>query len=257
MKPSWWLLGAALLAATPALAQKAEEEAGDVSEVDKDAAGPLRERIRPVSGHLFLMEKRFEFSPNIGVSIRDAFFTKVLFGAAFTYHFTEAFALSLHGAYTASLVAGSAQICVPPNNPDGLPAGCRSPTWDELTKSEGTPTNKAWGLMTFFADLDLMWSPIYGKISLFAENAINFNMYGLIGPTVLMYGATNVITAGGNAGIGFRFIVNQWLSVRLEVRDIVYNEVGVQGLSTTNSVRNQLLTELGVSMFFPTVFEDK
>ena len=255
MRFSWWLVGALLLTAAPAFAQRAEEEAGDVSEVDKDAAGPLRERIRPVSGHLLLMKERFEFSPNIGISVRDAFFTKVLFGAALTYHFSETLAASVHGAYTLSLVSGAAQICVPPGGP--AVAGCRSPTWDELTKSDGVPTNKAYGLMTFFADVDLMWSPIYGKISLFAENAINFNMYGLIGPTVLMYGATNVVTAGGNAGIGFRFILNHWLSVRLEVRDIVYSESGVQGLTTTTSVRNQLMTELGLSMFFPTVFEDK
>lgn len=257
MKSSWWLVGLVLLAATPAFADKAEEEAGDVSEVDKDAAGPLRERIRPVSGHLFLMDGRFEISPNLGVSFRDAFFTKVLFGAALTYHFTETLAATVHGGYTLSLVSGSAQICVPQNNTDGLVPGCRAPTYDELTKSDGVPTNKAFGLMTFFADLDLQWSPIYGKISLFAENALNFNMYGFVGPTILMYGATNVLTFGGNAGIGFRFFLNQWLTIRIEVRDIIYNEVGIQGLTTTNSVRNQLMTELGLSMFIPTVFEDK
>ena len=80
----WWLLLA--LVALPALAQKSEEEAGDVSEADKDASGPLRERIPPVSGHLFLMDGRFEVSPGIGLSVRDAFFSKVFFGAALTYH---------------------------------------------------------------------------------------------------------------------------------------------------------------------------
>ena len=49
-----------------------EEEAGDVSEVDKDRLGPLRERVRPVSGHLFLKKGRFEVSPSASVSLRDA-----------------------------------------------------------------------------------------------------------------------------------------------------------------------------------------
>ena len=65
-----YLLALALFAA-PAFAAS-EDEAGDVSEVDKDSAGPLRERVRPVSGHLFLMDGRFEVSPGIGISLRDA-----------------------------------------------------------------------------------------------------------------------------------------------------------------------------------------
>lgn len=252
------LMVAVLAFSAIALADKSEDEAGDVQEVDKDAAGPLRDRIRPVSGHLFLMDSRFEVSPTLGVSVRDAFFTKVLLGAALTYHFTDAFALSARGGYTVSLISGSAQICTPPNSDNGQPAGCRPPTMDELTrKADGTVANKAYGLMTFLATIDLQWSPLYGKISLFAEKVLNFNMYGLIGPAVLMYGPTSRITVGGNVGLGFRFFINKWLTVRLELRDLIYNEEGLEVTQTTNSIRNQLMTELGFSMFFPTVFEDR
>jgi outer membrane beta-barrel protein len=252
-----FLLLAALLVAPAAFADKAEDEAGDVSEVDKDSAGPLRDRIRPVSGHLFLMDGRFEISPTVGVSVRDAFFTKVLLGAAFTYHFSDAFAASLRGGYTASLISGSAQICNPPNADNGQPPGCRPPTMAELTqRADGTPANKAYGLMTFVATVDLQWSPLYGKISLFAEKVLNFNMYGLIGPAVLMYGpGTGTVTVGGNVGVGLRFFINQWLTIRLELRDLIYNEQGLEVNTTKDSVRNQLMTELGFSMFFPTVFE--
>jgi len=45
-------------AAKPASGASSEQEAGDVSEVDKDRLGPLRERVRPVSGHLFLKQGR-------------------------------------------------------------------------------------------------------------------------------------------------------------------------------------------------------
>lgn len=259
MGATWRLLVVvALFAGSSAFAQKAEEEAGDVSEVDKDAAGPLRDRIRPVSGHLFLMDGRFEVSPLVGVSVRDAFFTKVLLGAAFTYHFSDAFAASARGGYTASLISGSAQICNPPNADNGRPAGCRPPTFDELTKkADGTTANKAYGLMTFLATVDLQWSPLYGKISLFAEKVLNFNVYGLVGPAVVMYGPSQTVTVGGNLGIGFRFFINQWLTVRLELRDVIYNEVGLEVNTPTNSLRNQLMAELGFSMFFPTIFEDR
>jgi outer membrane beta-barrel protein len=253
----WLVLLLAALLSAPAFAAKAEDEAGDVSEVDKDASGPLRERIRPVSGHLFLMDGRFEVSPNVGISLRDAFFIKVLFGAAFTYHFSETVALSASGAYTLSLISGNAQICNPPNAANGQPAGCRSPTLAELTQQNGAPANKAFGNTTFMADVDLQWAPLYGKLSLFAENTLHFNMYGLIGPSVVMYGPSNTITVGGNAGIGFRFFINSFVTVRLELRDVIYAENGLEAGLPITSVRNQLMTELGVSFFFPTIFEDK
>lgn len=257
MRRASWGLVLALFLAVPAQAQRSEEEAGDVSEVDKDASGPLRDRIRPVSGHLFLMDGRFELSPAVGLSVRDAFFTKVLFGAALTYHFTEEFAASLRGAYTLSLISGSAQICNPPGAENGEPPGCRAPTIEELTQEEGTPANKAYGNLTFLGSLDLQWSPIYGKLALFAENVLYFNMYGLAGPAVVLYGPTTQPTIGGNVGLGFRFAINSWLAVRLELRDTIYSEEGLELGRKTNSVRNQLTAELGLSMFFPTVFAER
>ncbi len=248
-----WLLVLAAVSVTclsaPAWAQqsKAEEEAGDVSEVDKDSSGPLRDRIPPVSGHVFLMDGRFEVSPELGISLRDAFFTKYLFGASFTYHFTETLGVSLRGGYTLSIISGAAQICEPLG-------ACRAPTYDELTKNGGVSQNKAYGLMTFVSSLDFQWAPIYGKISLIAEKVLHFNMYVLGGPMVLSYGPNGTITAGGNVGLGFRFVVNKWLAVRLELRDLIYFE---QGFPTTNtSVRNQLMVGLGFSMFFPTLFQE-
>lgn len=260
-----WLLLGALLFASPAFAQQSEEEAGDVSEVDKDAAGPLRERIRPVSGHLFLMDGRFEVSPTLGLSIRDAFWTKLLFGVAVTYHFTETMALSLHGGYTLSLIAGSAQICTPATPAMGatpaVPGSCRSPTYEELTRDNGVPQNKAYGLTTLLASVDFQWAPIYGKISLFAEKTLSFNMYALAGPTFVLYGPTGAATLGGNVGLGFRFFINEWMTVRAELRDILYYESGFLPASAppgtpAGSFRNQMMFELGFSMFFPTVFKE-
>ena len=248
------------LLAAPAWAERSEEEAGDVSEVDKDLTGPLRDRIRPVSGHRFLMEHRFELSPQLGISFRDAFFTKLLFGAAITHHFSEAVALSLRAAYTLSLISSSAQICYPTGSPEGV--GCRAPTMEELTLDGGTTANKAFGLLTFLGSLDLQWSPVYGKLALFAESVLYFNMYLLIGPSLVLYGPTITAAPGGNIGLGFRFALNKWLAVRLELRDTLYGEKGYRivgydgrGVPTIEepvSLRNQLTTELGLSFFFPT-----
>jgi outer membrane beta-barrel protein len=243
---SWLFFSTFLCLASTSWAQKSEEEAGDVSEVDKDATGPLRERIRPVSGHLLLMEGRFEVSPGVAVSVRDAFFTKYTFGLALAYHFTEAWALALRGAYALPIIANSAQICTPAS-------GCRAPTYDELTQEGGVRKNRAFGLINVLASADLQWSPIYGKLSFSSERFFSFNMFASLGPSLVVYGPNGAVTVGGNVGLGFRFFFNRWVTLRTELRDVIYYEQG----DVRNSLRNQLLFEVGLSLFFPTVFEEK
>lgn len=240
---------ALLFAPAVAFAQKSEDEAGDVSEADKDSAGPLRERVRPVSGHQFLMKGRFEASPGIGISVRDAFFTKFTPHLQLTYHFTEGIALSLHGGYSLSIVSGAAQICT--TEASGT-RGCRLPTSEELSN------NAAYGQNSVVAGLELQWSPIYGKLGLVAEKFLEFNLYGAIGPTFIMYGPGNSPTAGGNIGIGGRFFINKFLTVRLELRDLLYNEsfeATVNQPQTKSSFRNQIFVQLGLSIFLPTSFD--
>lgn len=249
-----------LASALPTWAQgRSEDEAGDVAEVDKDSAGLLRDRIRPVTGHRLLMAKRFELTPGLGVTFRDPFFTKVVFELALTWHFNEALALSLDATYNLSLITPWAQICVPQGSETA--AGCRQPTMDELTRTDGSPTgalqNRASGLLTFWADLNLQWSPIYGRLSTFAEGAAAFNFYGFIGPSVVMYGPLNQFAPGGNVGIGMRLLFNRWLGLRLQFRDVIYPEQVFQGATQSTSVRNQLMFELGFSMFLPTTFQEK
>lgn len=241
------LLVLALLPAA-ALAQKSEEEAGDVSEADKDAAGPLRERVRPVSGHQFLMKGRFEMSPGIGLSVKDAFFTKYTPTLALTYHFTEAIAVGLRGGYSISVVSGAAQICTTETSGG---RGCRPPTQTELT------SNQAYGQNSVNAGLELQWSPIYGKLGLVAEKFLEFNMYLGLGPTFLMYGPSSSATVGGNIGVGGRFFINKFLCVRLELRDLIYNEsfAATAEVLQKSSLRNQLMGELGLSIFLPLGFD--
>lgn len=242
-----WALLAALLAAALAHAQsRTEEEAGDVSEVDKDRQSPLRERVRPVTGHLLLMKGRFEVAPGVGISIKDAFFTKYQPTLALTYHFNEDFAASASVGYGISIVSGAAQICTPASS--GMTAGCAAPTRDLLT------SKNAFGQGGLNFGAELQWSPLYGKIAMIAEKFLHFNMYGAIGPQFLMYGPNSQFTVGGNVGVGFRWFINRWLTIRTELRDVLYLEKFGESDGQT-SFRNQLMMHLGVSMFFPLTFE--
>ena len=233
-----------------------EEEAGDVSEVDKDALGPLRERIRPVSGHMFLKKGRFEVSPSASITIRDAFFKKYLFGGTVTYFPMETLGVGLRGGYALNSVAGSAQICTFTPGEGGDTRGCRAPSKGELD-------GYAPGQMTLMGGVDVQWAPIYGKLSLLAEKFVHFDMYGVVGASVVQYkgpatsltdgspvaGSKSYLTGGGNVGVGLRFFFNRWMTLRTELRDLIYVEKGRE--PTPNYLRNQILFELGLSFFFP------
>ena len=235
----------------PALAPAQDDSEGaDPGAIDREA-GPLRDRIQPVSGHLFLKAGRIEVSPAASISVRDAFFTKIGFGGSLTYHFTEQLALGARGAYNLSMVAGSAQICTQDENPP-FTRSCRPPTYQEL---DGV----APGQISLLGAVDVQFAPIYGKLSLLAEQFLHFDIYAILGGAAVLYrgppqGApAQLISPGLNAGAGMRLFLNRWLTVRGELRDLVYSEA--LGASTS-SLRNQLVVELGVSLFFPPTFTE-
>jgi outer membrane beta-barrel protein len=224
----------------------AEQEAGDVSEVDKDRMGPLRERVSPVSGHLFLKKGRFEFSPSATLSLTDAFFTKYVFGGTVTYHPLETLGLSLRAGYALSSVSGTAQICEFADAGGGSASrGCRLPSMADLDKKAAP------GHITLIGGVDAQWAPIYGKVSLLAEQFVHFDLYGIAGASVVQYRGPEqspLMAVGGNVGVGMRFFVNRWVTLRTEFRDLIYVEKSV---NPTQMLRNQLMFELGVSFFFP------
>jgi outer membrane beta-barrel protein len=233
--------------------KSAADEAGDVSEVDKDRLGPLRDRVQPVSGHLFRKKGRFELSPSGALSLKDPFFTKYMLGATLTYHPWETFGIGLHFNYAFDSVSGAAQVC----NRDAAtgPVGCRSATMAELD-------GKAPGQINLIAGLEGQWAPLYGKLSLFSESFVHFDMYVLAGVAMVRFagpapsgiGSSAQTSVGGNAGFGFRLFMNRWLTLRTEIRDLVYQEK-VLPLPATQ-LRQQIVFELGFSMFFPTIFTD-
>lgn len=251
MKPqiSWYRMCLlVVLCGWPALrahAQSSEEEAGDISEVDKDRMGPLRERVRPVSGHLFLKQGRFELSPGIGLSTRDAFYSKLVLGGALTYFPVEWLGISLQGGYSLPGVSGAAQICR--SDVNGRLTGCESPTDADMDRS-------APGKILLLGGLDLQWAPIYGKVSLFADYFLSFDMYAIGGVTAVQYrgSAGDAMAVGGNVGVGMRFVLTRWLALRTELRDIIYAE----DFGAKSYLRNQLMVNLGLSLLLPFDFKE-
>jgi outer membrane beta-barrel protein len=208
-------------------------------------------KIPPVSGQLYVKRGRFELTPTGNLSLNDAFFSKYFAGVKLGYHFTESLALSAHATAGMTSKTGSAVVC--PQN-----SGCR-PATDEMMFQ--VP-----GRIRGIAGLEAAWSPIYGKLNVFAERVAHFDLSLLAGADAILHDEVlssneapvavaagrepdTVVAYGGHVGLGARLFLAEWIALRLEVKDYVY-AVDVPNNGGTD-LQNQIFTELGVSFFLP------
>ncbi len=237
------LLAALLLAAA---ARPAAARAGN-------KADAFEGKIQPISGQLFRKAGRLELTPLAVLSVNDAFFSKYFGGLKATWHLTEFWSVS--GAFSAGAAArtGSAVVC-PVNQ------GCHPTSDAEMFQVPGR--------LRSVAGLEVAWAPIYGKLNVLAERVAHFDLSLVLGADLVAHdqvlSADDAIrlglkpsttrTVGGHVGLGARFFLSEAVALRLEVRDLVYrvtvpNRAG-SGLGAAD-VQHQLLTEVGVSVFFP------
>jgi len=237
-------LAAALLLLAPAAARAGNK------------ADAFEGKIRPVSGQLYGKAGRFELTPSGLLSLNDAFFTKYFGGLKATWHFSEFLSVSGEYATGAAARTGSAVVC-PANQ------GCRPASTAELYQVPGR--------ITSLASLEGAWTPVYGKLNVFAEKVAHFDLglfagVDLVGhEAVQAAGAADDLVAagqkpptksalGGHVGLGVRLFLGDAVALRWEIKDVIYavdvpnwQEAG----RARRDVQNQLFTGLGVSVFFP------
>lgn len=220
-------------------------------------ADAFENKIKPVSGHLFLKSNRLEITPTADFSMNDAFYNKYLFGAKLNWHFSEALTLGAAIAGGFSSPSGSAVVC-----PAG--SGCKQASPAQLYQVPGD--------IKMIAGAEVGFSPVYGKLNIFAEKVLHFDLSLLGGVDDISYQSildtpdaqaaaaansapSSTSTVGGHVGVGVRFFLNDFITVRAELKDYVYSATIHQlGGSTSGDVINQLFAELGVSFFFPMHF---
>jgi outer membrane beta-barrel protein len=209
-------------------------------------------KIPPVSGQLFRTAGRLELTLGGAMSLNDAFFTKYFGSAKLTYHLNDFWSVAASGS-----------------------GGTASPTNSSVLCTSATGCNEAgdkllWqvpGRVRAVLGAEVAWTPVYGKLNVLAEQVAHFDLSIFAGPDLVMHdevlskadaeilaasGGTpaSASTIGGHFGIGARLFLAQWCALRLEVKDLVYG-VEVPNNGAGVDVQNQLFTELGFSVFFP------
>ncbi|HTP25642.1 MAG TPA: outer membrane beta-barrel domain-containing protein [Anaeromyxobacteraceae bacterium] len=224
-----WILSAAAVAAWAP---------GTALGSDVDA---FENKVKPVS-QAYQKAGKLELTPTGAVSLNDAFFTKYMGGLKVGYHLNEYFSFGLTGLFGGTSPTGSTSVC---------PAGqsCQPATSQQL--------NQVPGDIKWITGAELAFSPVYGKLNLFAEKAVHFDLSILGGADLVGY--RNVVksgqsgtpgtatSAGGHVGVGARIFLARFMALRVEVKDVIYS---VPSLSTSQ-LQTQLFLDAGLSFFVP------
>lgn len=211
------------------------------------SADTRKERYQPdvdaVKGRLYSKLKKNELAVIFAMSTNDAFYQNYYFGLSYSYHLAEWFSLGL-------LLKGSIQQDT------------------GLTKTlKRTPSEGGFGVTPdvrrpfFFsiAALEARLAPVYGKLNLFSETVIHYDIFLMIGGGLLLTHPPDVTGANGADGMGFhpfgsvgvgqRYFLLKWLALRWEFRSLfTYEEFKGRGNETR--FRMDMAFNIGFSFFF-------
>ncbi len=229
----------ALLAAGDETARELEEKAADaVGESESGRIGEgaeprrtLAERIPSVTRRTFVKRGRAELTPMVGMSLNDPFYDHVVGSFGVGYHVFESLAIGASGQFYQSLASE-------------VPLEGRQGGYPTLTLDRPV----------YGARLEVLWSPLYGKLSLLAEAVAHFDTYLLVGGGMLSRKESGT-TAAAVAGIGEHIFVNEWLSMRFELRDEMFMLDRSQSDSKSEKLQHLMVLSVGASFYLPTTFQ--
>ncbi|MGI5860584.1 MAG: outer membrane beta-barrel domain-containing protein [Myxococcales bacterium] len=226
---------------TPEQPQTAPEAPTPPLDIDEPAASSeprlselditSEDRVKSVQRRGFLKRNRFDLTPMAFVQLNDAYYPKFGPGARASYHPHESFGLGVRFLQ---------YNLVPTDNVRLAKRQLQSRLPSVLPK------------MSFA--LDLIWSPIYGKISIF--NAIrHFDLFVIGGAGAIF---TQTSDADGphlstHIGIGQRFSINDFLAVDVSIIEAIYSDR--PGGANKAVLQNVLTLNAGLSVFLPFSFD--
>jgi outer membrane beta-barrel protein len=193
----------------------------------------IQDRIKAVPRKAVLKKGRVELAAFASFSLNDPYWQHFAFSGSAVFYPHDAFGFGV-GA-------------------DWLYAHARTSNLDVVRQSL-ISVPPVFEKPRLFAHADLYWVPIYGKLSLFNAAIVHFDLYGTAGIGMASaFGERSPVAV--NAGLGQRLFVADWLALRIEVRDFMFNDtLDVNGLPRSD-VQNYVMVQLGASFFIPPTFE--
>lgn len=213
-------------------AKKPKEEVPDapkVTEGDEQAEREviLEDRVKAVQRKVYLKKGRFELSPFIGIGVNDAYYSKYSLTGLVAYYLADTLAVA--GRFSLTRVFKTDDIKVA----------------NDVFDSRVFNSDPQWVAMA-----DVLWSPIYGKVTIF-NTILHFDAY-LIGgmgavDSIQQYGEGQNIAF--DLGVGMKFVAKDYLAVNAALINTSYVDTPV---GTNQAITQNLMTlNVGFSLFVP------
>lgn len=237
---------------TPAIAPKASEiisqqeqkeqhEINNNADVQNSKIKSLADlnKLAPFSDVSVIQKKflpktgRFQLYTAGGLATNSPWFINLGFKANLAYHFTESFGIEASSMLLSSSEGESAK---------------------EIRTNNSLQPDK-FVIAKYNIGLDLIWSPIYGKISTLENEIIPFDMYFAFGAGMTGTNAQEPTVPTFHIGAGQIFAISKSMAFRWDYSWSFYQATPVADLASTSapskSNYNDLIFTAGVSFFFP------
>ena len=193
---------------------------------------------------LLFRSNRFELSPSLGSTMNDAYKRNYLVGIDANYHLTNHFGLGASGAF--GVLTANTDLLNQVNE----------------TVDEHISNGLAYSTTTVLFDLHLSYVPLFGKISVFDTNVVNYDFHleaGFGGALVAADGTVDDDQLSGFKpapvfGMGVRLFIADSFAINFNVKDFVYSSADAleKGAEPQTELRNNFALSVGASFFFPT-----
>lgn len=190
-------------------------------------------------------KQRHEFTPQFALTLNDPFVQTITLGLSYAFHLNEGLAFELTGRFAFSSITPLIEQMRTSGDKAILRPNGGGSADDEF--------NPALSFPQVYASGSLVWSPFVGKFTLGAA-IVDMNIYLLAGAGYVMSNRANQQQhlPSANFGIGFRFFLAKWLSLRIDVRDVIYGQQ-LQTLSRpeVNMLVHNVFVNIGFGIFLP------
>lgn len=215
----------------PSVTKPAPSDDAPVAQPEKDEQAEreviLEDRVKAVQKKVYLKKNRFELSPFVGLSVNDPFYTKYQLTGMIAYYLADTLAIGARFSW----------ISVSRN----FDTRIAQHTFDSIIY---------WADPNWAAMGDVIWSPIYGKATIF-NTILHFDAY-LIGGMGTVYTDTSVQNGPDVAfdlGVGMKFVAKDYMAINVALIDTNYVDIPT---GTKQAVTQNLMTlNVGVSLFVP------
>jgi outer membrane beta-barrel protein len=196
-----------------------------------DAPAAL-DRVKAVPRKTMLKRQRIELTPFFSLSLNDAYFQHLAAAGSAVFYPHDAFGIGV--------------------GVDWLYANVKSDSVDAVRQNL-TSVPAVFEHPRMFAHVDAYWVPIYGKLSLFDSQIIHFDIYATAGMGVAFAGGRRPPLA--TVGVGHRFVLNDFMALRFEVRDHLFVDSQLVDNVPRSDIQSYVMFLAGVSIFVPPTFD--